>query len=426
MTPRPVLSVLLAAMLATGVPACRSGGSGAPDRATTTTRVLAAPEGLPGFYAVPLPVPRRPGVLIKREEVGVEGLRGRVYRVMYSSRSERGAPVVVTGLVAVPAEPPAGGAPVVSWAHGTNGMADRCAPSLDPAGAIPTAIANGFLERGWVVTATDYQGEGTPGLHPYIAGRAAAHDAIDIVRAARALPGVSLSGAYVVWGHSQGGHTAMHALMLGPTYAPDLDLVGVVAGAPPSQFEFIYRYLKDSPFKHYLLMAAGGLHAAYGREAPLGDVLTPYGRSLLGVLEQGCAADVAARMAGVDVDRVVKADPFQVPRWKRVLLRSDPQGFRRSSPVPLLIIHGGDDEQIPVASSGLLADHLCRLGQDLTRWVYPGRNHAGVIVPAAEDMTRWIEHRFQGAPGPDPDVPRAQPDVGVTRCPATPDGGVSG
>jgi pimeloyl-ACP methyl ester carboxylesterase len=275
-----------------------------------------------------------------------------------------------------------------------------------------------LLDKGWMVTATDYQGEGTPGLHPYIAGEPAAHDTIDIVRAARALVGASENTDYVVWGHSQGGHTAMHALRIADAYAPELDLRGVVAGAPPSQFEYIYNYLKTSPFKYYLLMAAGGLNAAYGDGAPLDDVLTPYGMSFLHVLDEGCAGYVADQLASIDVERAVKADPFTIPSWKSVLIANDPQGFSAAVPVPLLIIQGGDDEQIPVVSTQLLAEHLCGFDQDLTRWIYPGQSHAGVIGPSAGDMTTWIEHRFAGGDSPDPYQPTGQPDVQVTRCPA--------
>jgi pimeloyl-ACP methyl ester carboxylesterase len=412
----PLLGAVLLALL---VAACSSSDdAAAPDSDSTTpvTTVLPAPEGLPEFYAVPQPLPAQPGALIKSEEVPVAGLHGTMHRVMYVSRSQRGEPVAVTGLVAVPDEPPPGGYRIVSWAHGTNGMTDECAPSLEPQSNIP--IANALLDQGWMVTATDYQGEGTPGLHPYIAGEPAAHDTIDIVRAARALAGASGTTDYVVWGHSQGGHTAMHALRVADAYAPELDLRGVVAGAPPSQFEFVYNYLKGSPFKHYLLMAAGGLNAAYGDEAPLEEVLTPYGMSFLPVLEDGCAGYIAEELANIDVDRAVKADPFTVPSWKTVLQANDPQGFTAASPIPLLMIQGGNDEQIPVGSTQLLAEHLCSLDQDLTRWIYPGQSHAGVIGPSAADMIEWIEHRFAGGASPDPYEPTGQDDVQVTRCPA--------
>ena len=102
---------------------------------------------------------------------------------------------------------------MVSWGHGTNGMADVCAPSLSPTSAAP--LANALLDHGWVVTASDYQGEGTPGLMPYLAGISAARNTIDIVRAARQLPAAHASKRYVVWGHSEGGQTAMFALNIG-------------------------------------------------------------------------------------------------------------------------------------------------------------------------------------------------------------------
>jgi hypothetical protein len=81
------------------------------------------------------------------------------------------------------------------------------------------------------------------------------------------------------------------------------------------------------------------------------------------------------------------------------------------------MIQGGNDEQIPVASTQLLADHLCGIGQDLERWIYPGRSHAGVIEPSAQDMVQWISDRFAEKANPDPYQPKGQQDIQVTRCP---------
>jgi pimeloyl-ACP methyl ester carboxylesterase len=312
--------------------------------------------------------------------------------------------------------PPAAGYPVVTWGHGTNGMADVCAPSLDPSSAAP--LANALLDRGWVVTASDYQGEGTPGLMPYIAGDSAARNTIDIVRAARTLEAAHASDHYVVWGHSEGGQTAMFGLKIGPAYAPELHLDGVVAGAPPSQFNLIYAFLKTSPFKHYLLMAAGGLNAAYGDTvAPLDHVLTPKGLALIPSLDHGCSGDIANRVANLDIASLTKGDPFTIPAWNKVLRANDPQQFTEASPVPLLMIQGGSDEQIPVVSTQILARHLCGIGQDLERWIYPGRSHSGVIAPSAKDMIHWIDDRFAGGSNPDPYAPTGQSNVQVTRCP---------
>jgi dipeptidyl aminopeptidase/acylaminoacyl peptidase len=415
---RALIAVVAAGLLAAACSSSSkdSGSTSSSTTTTPTTKAIPAPKGLPEFYAVPGSLPVKAGTLVKSQKVAVKGLHGTAYRVMYVSEGVDGRPVAVTGTIMVPSKAaPADGYPVVSWAHGTNGMADVCAPSLDPGNSVP--LANQLLDKGWLVTATDYQGEGTPGLHPYIAGINSSNDTVDIVRAARELADAHASDQYVVWGHSQGGHTAMFALDRGAKYAPDLKLRGVVAGAPPSQFAFIYNYLLTSPFRYYLLMAAGGLNAAYGdARAPLDQVLTPAGIKQLPVLDQGCAGFVDQKIGGLDVSKLSKGDPFKVPAWKKILQENDPQYFTTASAAPLLIIQGGNDEQIPVVSTQVLAQHLCGIHQVLQRWIYPGQSHSGVIAPSAGDMIHWISDRFAGDSNPDPYKPTGQTDVQTTTC----------
>src|SRR5580700_576508 len=92
----PVVAALVVAIVAA---ACSS-----------TATAIAAPQGLPSWYSVPLPLPTAgPGTLIKSEKVSDSSLDGTVYRVMYMSESVLNKPVVVTGLVIVPRTPaPAG------------------------------------------------------------------------------------------------------------------------------------------------------------------------------------------------------------------------------------------------------------------------------------------------------------------------------
>ncbi|MGO8874082.1 MAG: lipase family protein [Acidimicrobiales bacterium] len=372
------------------------------------------PPGLPSFYSVPASLPSTAlGTLIKSQLVPSDGIQGHVYRVMYVSEDVNGHPTVVTGLVMVPdTPPPAGGYPVVTWGHGTNGMADQCAPSLDPSQAVP--LQNQLLSQGWVVTASDYQGEGTPGLLPYLVGVVAARNTIDIVRASRHLPVAHASAHYVVWGHSEGGQTAMFALAIGDSYAPDLDLEGVVAGAPPSQFQDVYAFLKTSPFRYYLLMAGAGFHVAYGSAAPLSEVLTPKGLALLPVLGKGCADEIAKATNSYPLDEILKADPFTFPAWRTLLMANDPGDLTAPSTASLLIIQGGADEQIPVPTTALLEQHECSIGQQVERWIYPGQDHSGVISVSMGDMVQWISDRFVGRL--DAVGPVGEPDVQVTSC----------
>jgi pimeloyl-ACP methyl ester carboxylesterase len=408
-------------------------GADTPDRGTAvagvtpasasappaTSGTIPAPAGLPAFYAVPDPLPAgQPGDVIKSEPVTSAKLHGTMTRVMYHSRSIQDRDIPVTGLIAVPnTPPPAGGFPVIAWAHGTTGIADQCAPSLAPDDYAD--LANTLLDAGYVVVGTDYEGLGTPGRHPYIVGDSEARGTLDIVRAARTLPDAHASDRYLVWGHSQGGHAAMFALHIADTWAPELHLVGVVAGAPPSQLGLIYTALQTSPFKYYLLMAGAGFNAAYGDQAaPLDAVLTPTGITALAEVDKGCAGDVGRATADLPTSSVTKGDPNQSPEWAKLLKENDPGQFSAPASEPLLVIQGGNDEQIPVAATALMFDQLCTIGQVEQRWIYPGQSHAGVIAPSFGDMLTWINDRFAGAPAPDPTAPVGQPDVQAQRCPA--------
>ena len=129
----------------------------------------------------------------------------------------------------------------MSWAHGTSGIADSCAPSRDPKGPYTFYAAPQFgawLKAGYAIANTDYEGLGTPGVHPYLVGRSAGRGVVDIVRASRQLDG-RLGKRYVIAGHSQGGQAALFAAAIGPKWAPELRLRGVAAYAPASHLDLL-------------------------------------------------------------------------------------------------------------------------------------------------------------------------------------------
>lgn len=382
------------------------------------------PAGLPAWYDVPPAAaahPGGPGTLIKSQRIPTPpAIHATVYRVMYASRTTLGAPSVVTGLVYVPVTPPpAGGYPVVSWSHGTNGMAPICAPSLTPQADTSDMdpVRNELLDHGWELVASDYQGEGTTGPLPYLVGSVSAQNTIDMVRAARNLPPAHASSNYAVWGHSEGGQTAIFADQIAPEYAPELHLVGVVAGAPPSQFGLIYQFLTSSQYRFYLYMAAVGFNAGYGNQAaPLDQVLTPLGSSLTSTVEKGCFDYLEKTLDHYSLAQLTTGDPFKIPAWQKLLVANDPGQVTKASPVPLLIVQGGSDEQIPVASTALLAQHLCSLGQKLQRWIYPGQSHAGVVKVYVPDMVKWLDARFAGQPAPVQMTPTGLPGIQTSSC----------
>ena len=123
---------------------------------------------------------------------------------------------------------------MVTWAHGTTGIADRCAPCrAGMPGSYDHPLLNRWLKAGYAVVRTDYEGLGTPGDHPYLIGDSEGRSVLDMVRAARKLD-ANIGKRVVIAGHSQGGHAALFAGSLARRWTPELTLRGTLAFAPVS------------------------------------------------------------------------------------------------------------------------------------------------------------------------------------------------
>jgi pimeloyl-ACP methyl ester carboxylesterase len=369
----------------------------AAEETTTSTTIAEPPSGDDAEFYESLPLPLAedpPGTVLAVEDVDPSSVPGaaQVLRVAYQSESIAGEPIVVTGIIAVPAGPaPEGGRPVLSWAHGTTGIADVCAPSHDPADAV--GFLAPFLEQGMVVVATDYEGLGTPGVHPYVAGESEGRGVLDIVRAAQTLD-IGAGDRVILWGHSQGGHAVLFANQIAPDWAPELTVLGTVAGAPPSQLSLIADALVGGPFQYYIVMAGAGWAEAFGADLSL--MAGPAALEQLPLVDQVCADGLAEAFNDIPPDELLIANPADVEPWASLLVENDPGFVVGASPV--LIIHGEEDEQIPVVSSQLLLDRMCGIGQVVERRTYPGASHSGVIQPSFADMVDWMNDRLFGVP----------------------------
>src|SRR5437899_3521559 len=96
-----------------------------------------------------------------------------------------------------------------------------------------------IVMAGWVVVETDYSFAEKGGPHPYLIGEGEARATLDSVRAARQMSELTLDQRMVVWGYSQGGHAALWTGIVGPRYAPGLEILGVAAIAPAANIKNI-------------------------------------------------------------------------------------------------------------------------------------------------------------------------------------------
>jgi alpha-beta hydrolase superfamily lysophospholipase len=371
-----------------------------------------APAGT-AFYTPPslLPAGKHGDVIWSRPFATSAALpsASRNVLVLYRTTGADGKDRAVSGAVAIPPGiAPRGGWPVISWAHGTTGDAPACTPTLDgPDGPVHDylgpidPVLDKLVAAGYAVLQTDYEGQGTPGIHPYLIGVAEAHDTIDMVRAARQIE-PRLSTRWLAMGHSQGGHAALFAGTAASGWAPELQLVGVVAEAPGAYISpFIASMPKTAAPTPAFAFAALFMQAAASvdPEVKLDQILTPAAVALLPQLLDRCTGGLYRPDSW---GGLVPAAAFRSDAPMQALLRD--AAANDAAPlhlgVPVLILQGTTDTTVPKASSDALDKALCANGATVRYEVYQGLGHRPVVPASVDDALSWIGARFAGNAAP--------------------------
>ncbi|MFC0453221.1 alpha/beta hydrolase family protein [Rhodococcus jostii] len=300
----------------------------------------------------------QPGILLSQEELppaAVPSQAGESVRVRYSTLRTATAAGESTGSIFLPrGDPPDGGWPVVSYAHGTVGVADQCAPSVAGFNYVDLPAVEQWLAAGYAVAATDYAGIGTPGVNAYLDGHAAGANAVDIVLAAHELYEDELSDRWIVTGLSQGGHATYFAARDATARAPALDYRGAVAVAPPTHLELLFPAagpavpgLPTTGIVNYALLTLAGIDDQRP-EVGIRGYLSPTGIELMELAKVTCSRELGRYLLAHPTS---VGDLFAAPLWSekfRTLFREMQQapvdGFDR----PLRVVHSLSDASVPI------------------------------------------------------------------------------
>ncbi|NMI01743.1 lipase [Pseudonocardia sp. K10HN5] len=332
-------------------------------------------------------------------------LSGRAWSLHYRSTSATDAPDTVSGTLLLPPGDWTGPGerPVVSYAIGTHGLGDQCAPSAELAAGTEQELGlmQQALARGWAVVVTDYEGLGTPGDHTYVVARSEGHAVLDAVRAAMAVPGAGLSAHAPVgiWGYSQGGGAAAMAAEQAGEYAPELNIRGVAAGGVPADLAAVFASGSNSPLATGLIIAATvGFDAAYP-DLKLRDLFTPAGQAVYDEIRHECVGQIIARGAPYTV-RGLSAVPDPLARDDvRARLAENSVGSVAPG-FPALVYHGGADELIPVVQGRGLRSDWCARGATVHYLELPGTEHVTGAALGGPPVVGWLADRFAGRPAP--------------------------
>ncbi|MFI8006521.1 lipase family protein [Streptomyces sp. NPDC086010] len=408
----------------------------APASAAGTEPVVSRGVTIPAFYNPPAELPSANGALIRTEALplglSIPGLDGRpmpgtATRLMYRSTDSAGQPVAVTGAYIEPsaAWKGSGPRPLVAVASGTMGQGDQCAPSFalqHPLTLSGDTVSVGYealavyriLATGAAVVVTDYAGLGTTDrLHTYVNRVDEGHALLDAARAARSVPGASVTAASRtgLYGYSQGGGASAAAAELQPSYAPDVPVAGTYAGAPPANLTAVMKGIDGSALAGALAWSINGFaQSDPDLRAVVEANISATGKAALNDASTMCVGDAIFGYGftksnkwtndGRSIGDVIAAEP-------RAQAALDRQRIGTLKPAgPVRVATGIQDDIVPHAQARQLAVDWCRKGGNVTydAIALPNlgnkilTNHLVPLITDQGDAISWLTDRLAGRP----------------------------
>ncbi|MDH3017397.1 lipase family protein [Gordonia alkanivorans] len=323
-------------------------------------------------------------------------------RLVYRSTSGvDGSSTTVSGAAFVPGSiPPAGGWPLIAYAHGTTGITPDCAPSdqADMFGDL-TAVRD-FLDAGYAVVTTDYQGLGTrtgrQAPHPYLEPLTAAYNVIDAARAAQS-SALGISPRWLAAGRSQGGAAVWSAAEeFGGYGGGSGELLGVVAVAPLLDPQYFATRAQENTLtraqQHLYPLVVHGVSQADPAVNPA-DHLSALDSSAVPVCGEG---RTAVSLLSVPAHTSLGAVTPQAAQTLHARLEAYALP-RTGTTVPILAVYGAEDDVIPTDVMEDTITRACGIGDQVLSVRHEQQGH---IVDPGPDMAAWVRDRVAGLPAP--------------------------
>lgn len=360
--------------------------------------------GVTPFYVWDQALPKQPGEMLREEplpEAQSQPAAARSLRILYSSTDGVGqhARIAVSGALYFPkGTMPAGGWPVVAWSHGTTGIADVCAPSWRGNGDRDKEYLDAWLSQGFAVVATDYQGLGTPGVHPYLLWRPEGYSVLDSVRAALQAYPKQLHNQVILVGQSQGSGAALGATYLAPTYAPQIKVLGTVATGlvmtfrPTAALKLTAKPAEYSDPKlmdpAYAMLRIAGTDRSLHPQLDPADFVTGQGRELLRAAQTSCLHDLFQLSAR---DHLTGTQVFVADL--QPLDADMEENFRfpdAKMPTPVFVATGLADGEAGTNQQYNAVANMCAAGTVVEWHTYPGLTHNGAVNGSLQDSVPFV------------------------------------
>lgn len=362
----------------------------------------------------------KPGDLLSHKEIGTEIKAARAWKVRYVSKDVNDVVTEATGLIIAPKEK-GKDRRVMTWCHGTTGLGDAACPSAQPDPArefisyfdtrstqqIDYGVPGlqSWIDDGYVVCATDYQGLGSPGQHQYMVNRTQARDAVYLVHAARKLDEVSAGTTFGGAGWSQGGGAAAALAELDAADYGDLKLVGTVPMSP-GVTSIAYGMPKgltaalgdpSMPPDGHLLMVLASFQVANRDELKLSDYFTPSGIEIIeaswNIQPVHHFGDTVARLFRLK-GPIMQSKPMNLERWQAAITAGSAATHKPVAPVLLCMDTFAGGTVVPVTWQQAYAQKVKELGGSIEIKEYPKDDHFSLPNSSTPAALKWLNGLF--------------------------------
>jgi hypothetical protein len=363
-------------------------------QSATQAKTFRPPNTLPltSFYDTPPSLsPGKPGELIRSEPTDEYHLpfESSAWRILYHSRTAKGEDVPVSAVVLVPdGKPPAGGWPVIAWAHEYRGAARRCAPSLMKNLGVGPLLAM-YANLGYAVVATDYYALGADSRNPVLDMKSNSFDVLYSVPAARAaVP--QIGPKWIALGPFQGG---LAVVAVAESEVHDPNYLGSVATSGVADAQQAYEHFSQGSSNRMLLVLASTVKALYP-EFQEGDMLKDKALPAYQRIAQTCGGETEPEFTSEMLKPGWEDNQFV----KEFFSRNTPG--QKPAHGPLLVISGESDLAIPAEMSAKTVARMCKQGDRILFLKYPDLDASGVMGGSVADQISWIKARFAGYVAP--------------------------
>ncbi|MBK4993409.1 secretory lipase [Pseudomonas sp. S37] len=356
------------------------------------------------FYTWSKAIPATPGKLLRSEPLE-QALSlphaASAQRILYTSLDgiDGKTPIVVSGALFIPkGKAPAGGWPVASWGHGTVGVADICAPSWAGRSYRDVQYLNRWLDEGYAIVATDYQGLGVPGGHPLLNNRMAAYGILDAAKAVVAgVPG--LADKVLIIGQSQGGAGAFAAGAYAATYAPKLGVKGSIGtgviytvGSKNVGEQDQNKVDPALAYGFYTLLAA----QQYDPSIDPRDFYTDKALPLFEQARSSCLSSLVSDVVGTGLTPANAKKDYQGDQLKPWLAQVSYPTLKLAQPI--FIGTGAEDKTPAAATQVALMQDACKAGSVVQGHLYKGLGHSETVNASLKDSIPFARQVISGQP----------------------------